>query len=202
MGFGLIGQASACRIKATKASAQGTPTVTATTWKIAFNGNRATAADWSTDTVPGSADDVTIDVSGTPAYSVTVTKAESAHSLTVDAINATLSLTGTLRVGRTLDGAAETLSLESGGSLTAGGNTVQIRQPHGRTLGHRLGTVPNARRSIGERGATCGQCSTPWLRLWSRSVSRTDDLLCSANIGVSIRPVASTGMTKRFHGGE
>ena len=94
--------------------------MTAITWKSAVNGDWATAADWSTDTVPGSADNVTINVSGSPTYTVAVTQGETAHSLTVDAIGLTLSITNGFTIATTLAVDAGILSVGSGGSLNGG----------------------------------------------------------------------------------
>jgi hypothetical protein len=92
--------------------------MTAISWVPSVTGDWATKADWSTDSIPGSADDVTINASGT--YIVTVLQAEFAHSLTLNATGATLSVTNALAVGTSLDAAAGTLSLGSGGSLNGG----------------------------------------------------------------------------------
>ena len=92
--------------------------MTAISWASGTSGDWATSADWSTDSTPRSADDATIVASGT--YTVTVLQAEFAHSLTLGATGATLSITNGLTVGTTLDAAAGTLSLASGGSLNGG----------------------------------------------------------------------------------
>ena len=91
----------------------------AISWTFGIPGDWATAADWNSDTVPGSGDDVTINAAGT--YTVTVgTTAEVAHSLTLDASGATLSITKALTVATALAAEAGTLSLGSGGSINGG----------------------------------------------------------------------------------
>ena len=77
-------------------------------WLFGIGGDWSTAVDWSGGIAPGSADDVTIDASGT--YTVMIgTTAEAANSLTLDAAGATLAITEALTVGTTLDAAAGTL---------------------------------------------------------------------------------------------
>ncbi len=72
--------------------------MSATSWKVGVSGDWFTPANW-TSGVPTSAADVTIDAFGT--YTVTLSSAGVAHSLSLDAKNATLSesSSGTLVVG-------------------------------------------------------------------------------------------------------
>jgi hypothetical protein len=58
-------------------------------WKLAQNGDWSTAADWSTGTVPGSGDAVTISAAG--SYIVTISSADVASTLTFNASQAELS---------------------------------------------------------------------------------------------------------------
>jgi hypothetical protein len=60
----------------------------AISWKNPVSGDWDVATNWSTDTVPTSADDVTISASG--AYTVTVSGADAANSLTFSAPSASL----------------------------------------------------------------------------------------------------------------
>ena len=88
------------------------------TWSSGISGNWDAASDWSTDTVPGSGDDVTIAASG--AYTVTVSDAEAAHSLTTDAAGVTINDSGTLTITTTLTVSSGTFALNSGGTVAAG----------------------------------------------------------------------------------
>ena len=72
--------------------------MSATSWKVGVSGDWFTAANWQGG-VPTSATDVTIDAFGT--YTVTLSGAGAAHSLSLDATGATFSesSSGTLIVG-------------------------------------------------------------------------------------------------------
>jgi hypothetical protein len=77
------------------------PPATPDKWKTAVNGNWTTSADWSAG-VPTSSNDATIAVSGT--YTVTISSADVANSLTINDANATVSAVsgGTLSLNTTL----------------------------------------------------------------------------------------------------
>jgi len=87
-------------------------------WKSGSNGNWNAASDWSSGTVPGAGDDVTIGASGT--YTVTISDTEAAHSLTIDDAGATVNDTGTLTITSTLTVSAGTFELSSGGTISGG----------------------------------------------------------------------------------
>jgi hypothetical protein len=91
-------------------------------WKSAISGDWATAANWSSGTVPGAGDDVTISVAGT--YTVTITDNEAAHSLTLDDADATVVIgnggNNTFTVGTTLSLTAGTLQLNQGATISGG----------------------------------------------------------------------------------
>jgi hypothetical protein len=104
----------------------------AISWKIGSSGNWSQASNWTSGTVPGFGDDVTINAAGT--YTVTVDGSDGANTLVFNASGATLSLPsgrllqvsgGTLSAG-TIDGSgrlvnAGVTSVTSGQSLTLGG---------------------------------------------------------------------------------
>ena len=100
----------------------------AVSWKSAVSGNWTTKIDWSTGAVPVSTDDVTIGVAG--SYTVSVTSAIAADSITLsdasaalvitapgltDKVTAALSNSGTVYVDTTGSGGS---SLTIGGTLT------------------------------------------------------------------------------------
>jgi hypothetical protein len=87
-------------------------------WKTGNNGDWGTAADWSGGKVPGASDIVTIAATGT--YKVTISTAEAASSLTLNAAGATLSDNDTLTIGSTLTVSAGTFALGSSGDLLGG----------------------------------------------------------------------------------
>ncbi|MEO8926691.1 MAG: hypothetical protein ABI306_05955 [Caulobacteraceae bacterium] len=84
------------------------------------SGDWTTAADWVGGITPGSADTVTIAAPG--AYTVTLTSADSASSLTVNDATATVAVNngGTLKLGSTLALTAGTLQLNGGGTISGG----------------------------------------------------------------------------------
>jgi hypothetical protein len=103
--------------------------MTAIKWKSGVKGDWATAADWSTETVPGAADDVTIDVAG--KFTVTINSAEAAHSLTLNNTTATVADNSTLMIGSMPSLSAGTFQLNSagvvsGGTINSTGGVFQI----------------------------------------------------------------------------
>jgi hypothetical protein len=118
-----IGALEACPLPVELTVADAGPRLTAESWKSAVNGNWGTAADWSGGTIPNSTTDATIAVAGN--YTVSITNAQAAHSLTVNNASAKISDTGTLAIGTTLAVTAGTFTLGlagaiSGGTLSAG----------------------------------------------------------------------------------
>jgi hypothetical protein len=91
-------------------------------WKSGINGDWGTAADWSNGMVPGAATDVSIAATGT--YTVTISAAEAAHSLSINAAGATVSDNSSLTIGTTLTLSAGTFALGSSGDLAGG--TVKV----------------------------------------------------------------------------
>jgi hypothetical protein len=91
-------------------------------WKSAISGDWGTAANWSSGTVPGAGDDVTISIAGT--YTVTISDNEAAHSLTLNDAGATVVIgnggVNTFSVGTTLSLAAGTLQLNQGAKIVGG----------------------------------------------------------------------------------
>ena len=79
-------------------------------------------ADWSTGSVPISTDDVVIALSGSAAYTVTITSGASASatSLTVNSPNAILLDQGTLTLTGTLMVSSGIFDLANGGSVSGG----------------------------------------------------------------------------------
>jgi fibronectin-binding autotransporter adhesin len=92
----------------------------AISWKSGVGGDWATAADWSSGTVPGAGDDVTVGATGT--YTVTINEAQAAKSLTVKAAGATVTDNSTLTMGGALTLTAGTFQLNGGGVI--GGGTM------------------------------------------------------------------------------
>jgi len=96
------------------------PETTGDSWKSAVSGNWTTAADWSTGVAPTSSNDATIAVAGT--YTVTISSAVAAKSLTINDANATVadSSGGTLSIATTLAVTAGTFSLGSESEIVGG----------------------------------------------------------------------------------
>jgi hypothetical protein len=92
--------------------------MTAIKWASGKSGNWNTAADWTGGVVPGAGDDVTIDAAG--AFTVNISAADAAHSLTLDNATATIVDTGHLTIGSTLALTAGTFDLEARGEITGG----------------------------------------------------------------------------------
>jgi hypothetical protein len=98
------------------------PPATPVSWAQAASGDWGQAADWSTGVVPGASNDVTIAVSG--GYTVTVTAAEAANSLTVTDAGVDVVDSNTLSLGTTLAMTAGVFTLASGGDVVGGTITV------------------------------------------------------------------------------
>src|SRR6266568_6421251 len=113
----------------------------AISWKSGISGNWSQASNWSSNTVPGSGDDVTIDAAGT--YTVNVNSAFTADTLVFDAPTATINIPSgdSLRVfagatitGGTIDGPGGFTTfgvsqLTSGPPLTLGGGVRWFLEP-------------------------------------------------------------------------
>jgi hypothetical protein len=102
--------------------------MTAISWKISVSGDWSAQTDWNPNSVPGSADTVTIAVNSTD-YTVTVDSAEAAETLTLSASSATLEVENTLAMGGLLSLDAGTLQLDGGavidgGTVAANGGSV------------------------------------------------------------------------------
>jgi hypothetical protein len=102
-------------------------------WLNGVFGDWNTASMWSTGTVPGSADSVSIAAAGT--YDVTLFGQGTAASVSIDAAGATFYVAGTLALGGTLSLQSGTLALAygsidggtlalAGGSFVAGGGML------------------------------------------------------------------------------
>ena len=113
--------------------------MTAISWKNPVNGDWSNASDWSTNTVPTSADTVTISASG--PYIVTISSADRANSLTFNASSAALfENTGSLTMAGALTVNSGFVSLNEAntiGSVTLAGGMLAIG--NGSALG--AGTV-------------------------------------------------------------
>ena len=88
------------------------------TWKAPMSGDWSVASDWSDDAVPGSDNSTSISAAGT--YAVTISAAEAAKSVMVDAAGATLLLHNSLSLGTSLSVAAGTVDLGAGGAIGGG----------------------------------------------------------------------------------
>ena len=73
--------------------------MTAITRRSGVGGDWSTVADWNLDSAPGDLDDVTISATGHPGYTVPVSSAAAAYSLTLMAVGATLAVSSTLAIG-------------------------------------------------------------------------------------------------------
>jgi fibronectin-binding autotransporter adhesin len=87
-------------------------------WTNANGGDWSVAGNWSTDSVPGAADDVTIGVAG--PYTVTIDSAEAVHSLTLNDAGTRVQINNALTLGTTLYLTAGSFDLKSGGTLVGG----------------------------------------------------------------------------------
>ena len=100
--------------------------MTAISWKEPISGNWSDASDWSTDTVPTSADDVTIP--GDSPYSVAVDGADTANSLTLsNPLAALVENTGSLTIAGALtvnSGLASLNEANTIGSVAISGGVV------------------------------------------------------------------------------
>src|SRR5579862_2977237 len=91
-------------------------------WKSPVSGGWTVGSDWSSGTVPGSGDDVTIGVAG--AYTVTLNVAISINSLAISDGNAALAIASgaTESIAGNLSNSAA-LQLDANG---AGGSTLSV----------------------------------------------------------------------------
>lgn len=89
-------------------------------WKTAANGDWSKASAWSTGKAPGASDDAVIDASGAAAYAVTISKAQSVQSLTINGANALVDDKSTLTLNGALTVTAGVFQLDSGGVLNGG----------------------------------------------------------------------------------
>ncbi len=87
-------------------------------WSTAVSADFNTAADWSTSTVPGAADDAILDASGKTAYTVTASTSETVKSIQT-AATATLSITA-----GTFNATTGTGTGANAGTITVGGNSA------------------------------------------------------------------------------
>ena len=100
----------------------------AVSWKSAVSGDWTTKADWSTGMVPVSTDDVTIGVAG--SYTVSVTSAIAANSITLSNSSAILAITApgftdTITAAFSNSGTVDVDTTGTGGStLTIGGTLI------------------------------------------------------------------------------
>src|SRR5580704_10802701 len=105
-------------------------------WKNPINGNWNTAADWSTNSVPGGSDDVVIDATGN-IYSVDSTQNNAAGTLTIggDAtliiddntsftINGNISNAGTITLNN--QGGNNTYLVINGAVTVSGGGIISL----------------------------------------------------------------------------
>jgi T5SS/PEP-CTERM-associated repeat protein len=91
------------------------PPMAAISWKNPITGNWSATADWSSNTIPGLGDAVTIAATGA-AYTVTVSAPESAASLLLDSATATLTISSTLALSTGLYFNAGTLNVTGPGA--------------------------------------------------------------------------------------
>jgi hypothetical protein len=106
--------------------------MTAVAWNSAVNGSWSNPSDWSTQSVPGAGDDVTVGVAG--SYTVAIDGAQAAGSLTLSDGGATVTDSGSLEIGKAITITAGTFNLEgvieggmvrvAGGVFNAEGGTI------------------------------------------------------------------------------
>ena len=110
-------------------------------WKNAVNADFNTAADWSTGTVPGAADDAILDAKGA-AFTVTASTSETVNSIQL-AKNATLSITAGVFTAANGTGAGvnagliavgDRTGLTLGGSIANSGSITLNGSRYGDTL--------------------------------------------------------------------
>jgi fibronectin-binding autotransporter adhesin len=111
--------------------------MTAISWNNATSGNWSTAADWSTDTVPTSADDVTIAVFTATDYTVSINTAAEANSPTVGVsaevqednsgsltISGALTVNGTASITLVTQNSIGSVVIDDGGVVALDGGTL------------------------------------------------------------------------------
>jgi hypothetical protein len=114
----------------------------AVNWNTGISGNWSDRTKWSTGTVPGGVDNVTIDASGT--YTVIVDGSDSANSLVFNAPTSTIAILsgkllyieGAAITGGTIDGPGNwwtggVTSITSGQPLTLGGGLTWLNRSSG-----------------------------------------------------------------------
>ncbi len=92
--------------------------MSAISWKSGVTGDWSTASDWSTSTVPGAADAVTIAAPGT--YAVTINASQAAQSLTLNNKTASVQDNSLLTLGGPLTLTAGNFLLNGGGTIKGG----------------------------------------------------------------------------------
>ena len=158
--------------------------MTAISWKNPVNGDWSNASDWSTNTVPTSADTVTISASG--PYIVTISSADRANSLTFNASSAALfENAGSLTMAGALTVNSGFVSLNEAntiGSVTLAGGMLAIG--NGSALG--AGTVSmSGGELLGTANETLGNRSS--FREPRRSRPRMEQRSTKPGLAASVR---------------
>lgn len=87
-------------------------------WTNGAGGAWGSAGNWAGSVLPGSGDNVTIDLAGT--YTVTLAGAQAAHALLLNDAGAIVADTGTLTLGGALTASAGVFALDAGGVVAGG----------------------------------------------------------------------------------
>ena len=94
--------------------------MTAINWKNGVNGDWSLNTNWNPATVPGSGDVVTIAAASALPYTVTISVAEAASTLTVNQKNATVADQAILTMGGALTLTAGAFDLQAAGTIKGG----------------------------------------------------------------------------------
>jgi len=93
-------------------------------WLYDIGGDWSFSQDWSDNSVPGAGDDVSISANGNRYYSVTITVPETADSLMISSVHATVVDSSQFTVGSALDVYRGSFLLDDGGSVQGGAITA------------------------------------------------------------------------------
>jgi hypothetical protein len=94
--------------------------MTAINWKNGVNGDWSLNTNWNPATVPGGGDAVTIAAASALPYTVTISVAEAASTLTLNQKNATVTDQATLTMGGALTLTAGAFDLQAAGTIKGG----------------------------------------------------------------------------------
>ena len=128
--------------------------MTAINWKSGVSGDWSLNTNWNPATVPGSGDAVTIAAASAVPYTVTISVAEAASTLTVNQKNATVTDQATLTMGGALTLTAGAFDLQAAGTIKGGAlvmNGGTLLTDGGTLDGVKVQGVLNLTQSFGSR---------------------------------------------------